>query len=117
MAEGERMQLRSMVGKDKEDNRGEAATHDGEGPDTTETITPIATDHTQEWSDGLDDLDRAVWVSSRKVRKFWYIPDLRNTQLKNIGESRLQHPNDPMHILINAPELKRFSKLAHLRSA
>ena len=110
MAEGERMQLRSMVEKDKESNRGETTTHDGEGPDTAETITPIPTDHTQEWSDGLDDLDRAVRVSSRKVRKFWYIPDLRNTQLKSMGELRLQHPNDPMHILINAPELKRFFK-------
>ena len=64
MAEGERMQLRSMVNKDKEDNCGEAATHDGEGPDIAETITPIATDDTQEWSDGLDDIDRAVRVSS-----------------------------------------------------
>ena len=63
------MQLRSMVEKDKESNRGEAATHDGEGPDSRETITPTATDHTQEWSDGPDDLDRAVRVSSRKVRK------------------------------------------------
>ena len=63
MAEGERMQLRSMVGKDKESNRGEAATHDGEGPDPIETITPTTTDHTQEWSDGLDDLDRAIRVS------------------------------------------------------
>ena len=104
------MQLRSMVEKDKESNRGEAATHDGEGPDAIETITPTATDHTQEWSDGPDDLDRAVQVSSRKVRKFWYIPDLKNTQLENMGELRLQHPNDPMHILINAPELKRFFK-------
>ena len=110
MADGERMQLRSMVEKDKESNRGETTTHDGEGPDTAETITPIPTDHTQEWSDGLDDLDRAVRVSSRKVRKFWYIPDLKNTQLKSMGELRLQHPNDPMHILINAPELKRFFK-------
>ena len=42
------MQLRSMVEKDKESNRGEAATHDGEGPDSRETITPTATDHTQE---------------------------------------------------------------------
>ena len=38
MAEGDRMRLRSMVNKDKEDNRGEATTHDGEGPDTTETV-------------------------------------------------------------------------------
>ena len=106
------MRLRSMVDKDKdkEDNRGEGTTHDGEGPDIMETVTPVPTDQTQEWSDGLDDIDRAVRVSSRKVRTFWYIPDLKNTQLKNIRESRLQHPNDPMHILINAPELKRFFK-------
>ena len=110
MAEGDRMQLRSMVDKDKEDNLGEGATHDGEGPDITETVTPVTTDQIQEWSDGLDNIDRVVRVSSRKVRKFWYIPDLKNTQLKNLGDARLQHPNDPMHILINAPELKRFFK-------
>ena len=104
------MQLRSMVDKDKEDNRGEEITHNSEGPDIAETVTPVAPEHTQEWSDGLDDIDRAVRVSSRKVRKFWYIPDLKNTQLKNIGDSRLQHPNNPMHILINAPELKQFFK-------
>ena len=104
------MQLRSMVNKDKEDNHGEGATHDGKRPDHTETVTLVTTTQTQEWSDGLDDIDRAVRVSSRKVRKFWYIPDLKNTQLKNITDSRLQHPNDPMHILINAPELKRFFK-------
>ena len=104
------MQLRSMVEKDKESSRGETNPHDGEGPDAAETITPTPDDNTQEWSDGLDDLDRAVRVSSRKVRKFWYIPDLKNTQLKNMGDLRLQHPNDPMHILINAPELKRFFK-------
>ena len=64
MAEGgDRMQLRSMVDKDKEDNRGEGATHDGERPDLTETVTPVATDQTHEWSDGLDNIDRAVRVS------------------------------------------------------
>ena len=104
------MQLRSMVDKDKEDNRSEGATHDGERPDHMETGTPVTTNQTHEWSDGLDDIDRAVRVSSRKVKKFWYIPDLKNTQLKNIADSRLPHPNDPMHILINAPELKRFFK-------
>ena len=105
------MQLRSMVDKDKEDNRSEGATHpDGERPDNIETITPVTTNPTHEWSDGLDDIDRAVRVSTRKVRKFWYIPDLKNTQLKNIVDSRLPHPNDPMEILINAPELKRFFK-------
>ena len=77
------MQLRSMVDKDKGENRGKGTTpHDGEGPDSVETVTPIPTDQTHEWSDGLDDIDRAVRVSSRKVRKFWYIPDLKNTQLK-----------------------------------
>ena len=112
MAEGgDRMQLRSMVDKDKEDNRSEGTTHhDGERPDNIETITPVTTNPTHEWSDGLDDIDRAVRVSTRKVRKFWYIPDLKNTQLKNIADSRLPHPNDPMEILINAPELKRFFK-------
>ena len=95
MAEGDRMQLRSMVNKDKEDNRGEVATHDGEGPDITETITPVATDHTQEWSDGLDDIDRAVRVSSRKVKKFWYIPDLKNTQLKKHQRFQTTTPKRP----------------------
>ena len=111
------MQLRSMVNKNKEENRGEGATHDGERPDNTETITPVTTNQTQEWSNGLDDIDRAIRVSSRKVRKFWYIPDLKNTQLKNIADSRLQHPNNPLHILINAPELKRFFKTSTSRLA
>ena len=57
------MQLRSMVDKDKEDNRGEGATHDGKRPDHSETVTPVTTNQTQEWSDGLDDIDRAVRVS------------------------------------------------------
>ena len=56
----------------------------------------------------MDDIDRAVRISTKKVRKFWYIPDLKNTQLRNIPESRLPHSNDPLEILINAPELKRF---------
>ena len=105
------MQLSSMVDKEKEDNQSEGTTHhDGERPDHTETITPVTANQINEWSDGLDDIDRAVRVSSRKVRKFWYISDLKNTQLKNIADSRLPHPNDPMEILINTPELKRFFK-------
>ena len=77
MAEGgERMQLRSMVDKNKEDNWNEGATHhDGERPEDTETITPATTNPTHKWSDGLDDIDRAVRISTRKVRKFWYIPE------------------------------------------
>ena len=105
------MQLRSMVDKDKGDNRSEGATHHDSGrPEDTETITPATTNPTHELSDGLDDIDRTVRVSTRKVRKFWYIPDLKNTQLKNIADSRLPHPNDPLEIPINAPELKRFFK-------
>ena len=65
------MQLRSMVNKGKEDDQSEGTTHhDGERPDDTETITPATTNQTHEWSDGLDDIDRAIRVSSRKVRKF-----------------------------------------------
>ena len=50
MAEGgERMQLRSMIDKDKEDNRSEGATHhDSERPEDTETITPATTNPTHE---------------------------------------------------------------------
>ena len=106
--EGERMQLRSMVDKDKEDNRSERATHhDGERSENTESST---TKPTQESGDELDDIYRAVRVSNRGVRMFWYIPDLKNTQLKNITDSRLPHPNDPLQILIKAPELRRFFK-------
>ena len=109
--EGERMQLRSMVDKDKESNRSEGATHhDGEGSEDTQPITTTTANPTHEWSDGLDDIDRAVRISTKKVRKFWYIPDLKNTQLKNIADSRLPHPNDPLEILLNVPELKRFFK-------
>ena len=45
--------------------------------DTQATPNPV-----HEWNDGLDDLDRAVRISTKKVRKFWYIPDLKNTQLR-----------------------------------
>ena len=112
MAEGgDRMQLRSMVAKDKEDNQSEGTPHhDGKRPEDTEVITPATTTPTHEWSDGMDDIDRATRISTRKVRKFWYIPDLKNTQLRNIADSRLQHSNDPLEILINAPKLKRFFK-------
>ena len=109
--EGERMQLRSMVDKDKENNPSEGVTHhDSEGSEDTQPITTTTANPTHEWSDRLDDIDRAVRVSTKKVRKFWYIPDLKNTQLGDITDSRLPHPNDPLEILINAPELKRFFK-------
>ena len=59
------MQLRSMVDKDKENNQSEETTHhNDEGPDNIETITPIPTNPTHEWDDGLDDLDRAIRVST-----------------------------------------------------
>ena len=59
MAEGrERMQLRSMADKDRENNQGEGTTHhDSERPDNIETITPVTTNPTHEWDDGLDDID------------------------------------------------------------
>ena len=76
----------------------------------TQPITTTTSNPAHEWSDGLDNIDRAVRISTKKVRKFWYIPDLKNTQLRNIADSRLPHPNDPLEILINAPELKRFFK-------
>ena len=99
--EGERMQLRSMVDKEKENNPSDGTTqNNGErSEDTQATPNPV-----HEWNDGLDDIDRAVRVSTKKVRKFWYIPDLKNTQLRNIADSRLPHPNDPLKIL------KRFFK-------
>ena len=99
----ERMQLRSMADKEGRSNPSEgAAQNDSQGPTTQNSLPdPI---------DGLDDIDRAVRISTKKVRKFWYIPDLKNTQLRNIADSRLPHPSDPLEILINAPELKKFFK-------
>ena len=86
------MQLRSMVDKDKEDNRSEGATHhDSERPEDTETITPATTNPTHEWSDGLDDIDRAVRVSTRKVRKFWYIPDLKKHPVEETSQTPDYH--------------------------
>ena len=110
MAEdGERMQLRSMADKEKRSNPNERAAHDdSQGPEDT---PPTATATRNSIPDSIDrfyDIDRAVRINTKKVRKFWYIPDLKNTQLTNIAESRLSHPNDPLEILINAPELKRF---------
>ena len=97
--EGEKMQLRSMVDKNKENS--------GESSENTESST---TKPTQGSEDKLDDIRRAVRVSNRGVMMFWYIPDLKNTQLKNIADSRLPHPNDPLQILVKAPELRRFFK-------
>ena len=88
------MQLRSMVDKNKENS--------GERSDNTNPA--------QENWDELDDIHRATRYSDRGVRMFWYIPDLKNTQLRDIGNSRLPHPNDPMQILVKAPELRRFFK-------
>ena len=92
--EGERMQLRSMVDKNKE-NSGERSEN---------------TDPTQDNWEELDDIRRAARVSEKGVMMFWYIPDLKNTQLRDVGESRLPHPNDPLQILVKAPELRRFFK-------
>ena len=66
--EGERMQLRSMVDKDKENNRGDGTTqNDGEGSEDTQPITTTTSNPAHEWSDGLDDIDRAVRISTKKV--------------------------------------------------
>ena len=46
--------------------------------------------------------------STKQVKKFWYLPDLKNTRLREIAESHLPHQSDPLKILINAPELKQF---------
>ena len=101
------MQLRSMD-KEKENNRGDTMTHHtGERLEVTESSTSKPT---HEIDDKIDDLYRAVRVSNRGVRMFWYIPDLKNTQLKNIADGRLPHPNKPLQILIKAPELRRFFK-------
>ena len=56
----------------------------------------------------MDDIDRYLRHSTRKVRKFWYLPDLRNNRLRDILETRLPHVSNPITILVNAPELKRF---------
>ena len=108
MAEGfERMQLRSMTDKEKEGdpNQGEAR-ETNQARKRTQPVDP--TDNTVNPIDGLDDIDRALRVSTKQVKKFWYLPDLKNTRLREIAETRLPHPGDPVKILINAPELKQF---------
>ena len=40
-------------------------------------------DTATEITDGLDDIDRALRHSTKKVRKFWYIPDLKNMRLRD----------------------------------
>ena len=108
MAEGgERMQLRSMTDKEKEGdpNQGDAR-ETNQGQKRTQPVAP--TDTTVNPIDGLDDIDRALRVSTKQVKKFWYLPDLKNTRLREIAETCLPHPRDPMKILINAPELKQF---------
>ena len=110
MAEdGERMQTRSMTRKEKgaNPNEGDAQPTD-QGPEDTQSTTMVSTMPNP--MDGLDDIARCLRVSLKKIQKFWYIPDLKNTRLRDITETRLPHPNNPVKILINAPELKRFFK-------
>ena len=107
MAEGgDRMTTRSMAGKEKETSNEEETQPTSQGsedrqPMPTETTTTNPTD-------GLDDIDQFLIHSTRKVMKFWYLPDLRNNRLRDILETRLPHASDPVKILVNAPELKRF---------
>ena len=101
------MQLRSMTDKEKGSNPNQGNTQDeNQGQKVTQLAAP--TDTTTDPIDGLDDIDRALRVNTRKVKKFCYLPDLKNTRLRDIADSRLPHPNDPLMILINAPELKWF---------
>ena len=106
-----------MADKEKRSNPSEgAAQDDSQGPEDTQPIATATRNSVTELSDGLDDIARAVRVSTKKVRKFWYIPDSKNTQLRKIADyHRLPHPNDPLEILINAPELKRFFQTITLR--
>ena len=112
MAEdGERLQTRSMAEMEKgaDPNEGNANSP-SQGQENTQENTQhtATTDMTQDPTDRLDDIDRYLRVSTKKVRTFWYIPDLKNTQLRDIAKNRLHHPRDPVKILINAPELRKF---------
>ena len=82
-------------------SHGQETTQEGTQYTATMNTTPDPTDR-------LDDIDRYLRVSSKKVRKFWYTPDLKNTQLRDLVKNRLHHPCDPVKILINAPELRQF---------
>ena len=101
----ERMQTRSMTGKEKGADPNEENAHSpNQGQEDTQPTAMM--DRTQNPIYELDDIDRYLRVSTKKVRKFWHIPDLKNTRLRDIAETRLPHPHDPIKILINAPELK-----------
>ena len=101
------MQLRSMTDKEKggDPNQGDAR----DPNQVQKEAQPVApTDTTVDPIDGLDDIDKALRVSTKQAKKFWYLPDLKNTRLREIAESCLPHPSDPLEILINSPELKQF---------
>ena len=109
--EGERRQTRSMTEKEKSANPNEGnALPLNQGEETTQEDTQhtATVNTTPNPTDGLDDIDRYLQVSSKKIRKFWYIPDLKNTQLRDLVKNRLHHPHDPVKILINAPEVRQF---------
>ena len=46
--------------------------------------------------------------SSKKVRRFWYVPNLKNSRLRDILQVRLPYEHDPIKILFNAPKLRKF---------
>ena len=108
MAEdGERMQTRSMTGKEKGANPDEGdAQPPNQGPEDTQPTATTGT--TPNPMDELDDIDRCLRHRTKRIKKFWYIPDLKNTRLRDIADTRLPHPHDPIKILISAPELKKF---------
>ena len=105
--DGVEVKTRAMTdkGKGADPNEGEAQPPN-HGPGDIDPTTSMGT--TLDPTDGLDDIDRYLQLSTKKVKKFWYIPDLKNTKLKDITETRLPHPHNLVKILINAPELKRF---------
>ena len=71
------MQLRSMTDKKRGSDPNKGDTRDpNQGQEDTQ---PVATTGTAtDMIDGLDDIDRALRISTKKVKKFWYLPDLKS---------------------------------------
>ena len=79
--------------------------------DKTAALTPTGNLHRVEDNfiqPEQDSVDCFLRHSSKKVKKFWCVPDLKNNRLRDILEVRLPHEHDPTKILFNAPELRRF---------
>ena len=110
---GNRVRTSSMTDKEKEQDVTqplEETQSTSQGADNTQATSTgnTTTTPTSDLQDGLDDIDHYLRHSKKKVKKFWYSPDIKNNRLRDILGTRLPYEYDPIKIVFNAPELRRF---------